>query len=528
MAKAQATNEAAARSKTPDNEASFPIRCAAIDIGSNAMRFLAAEVSESRKVKSLYSKRVPVRLGHEVFLSGRLSQKAMDDGILALTEFRSAMEERQITLYRAVATSAVRESKNGNLFVERAQKEAGIALEAITGSEEARLVHLAVKHRMNLGGDRWILADLGGGSVEVSLVDDSGILWSESHTMGSVRLLEELSGHAEEPGRFLRLLEEYTATLRIPSTLSGAPIAGYAATGGNIESLASLAGCTPGPRGVEILPLDGLRTLIDRLARLSYRQRVDELRLREDRADVILPAAMVYERLGIMVGVREIHVPRVGIKDGLLLDLADRILPPPGLADHLEHQAQQSALSLGRRYFFDEEHGKHVAKLSLSIFDQARSLHKLNGADRRILMVAAMIHDIGSFISRKSHHKHTHYLVSNSELLGFSPREIQLVANVARYHRKGPPRTEHVPFNRLTKSERERSLKLASILRLADALDREHLQNVTGVEATLRSGTFFLRLEGEADYLLEGWALRKKADLFEKTFQVKVRLSNGG
>jgi len=526
MAKAQTPKREAAPAPRREPEASFPLRCASIDVGSNAIRFLAAEITESRELLPLDTRRVPVRLGHEVFLSGKLSQKAMDGGIVALIEFRESMESLEVSRYRAVATSAVRESKNGSLFVERARGEAGIELEAITGSEEARLVHAAVKRRMVLGRERWILADLGGGSVEVSLVDDSGILWSESHTMGSVRLLEELSDRAQEPGRFLRLLEEYTATLRVPSSANALPVEGYVATGGNIDSLASLVGSTPGARGVEVVPMEGLRALIGRLARLSYHERVTLLGLREDRADVILPAAMVYERLGLMIGASEIHVPRVGIKEGLLYDLADRISPPADHPDHLEHQAFQSALNLGRRYLFDEAHGRHVAKLALSIFDQTRSLHRLNGADRRILMAAAMLHDIGSFISRKSHHKHTQYLLFHSEILGFSPREIELLANVARYHRKGPPSAEHVFFGRLAKADRDRTLKLASILRLADAMDREHMQKISEVAVSLSRGTFTLALQGAADPFLEEWAVRKKADLFERTFRAKVRLAS--
>jgi len=523
MSKAAEKNGSKNGDPALENEAPAPFRCAAVDVGSNAMRLLAAEFEGPASFFVLESHRIPVRLGHEVFLTGRLSLKIMERALGGLASFRAKLDELDIPHCRAVATSAVRESRNGEEFLERAEREAGIALEPITGSEEARLVHLAVKNRMSLGQGQWIMADLGGGSVEVSLADDAGILWTESHTMGSVRLLEVLAGQEEEPGGFLRLLEEYTATLRIPSTEGDGPIAGYIATGGNIETIADLAGIKSGG-SVARVPLSGLRSLIERLAQLPFRERVETLGLREDRADVILPAAMVYLRLGAMVGASEIHVPGVGVKEGVLLDLGGRLAPRPGEDDPRIRQTLQSSLALGRRYRFDEDHGIYVKDLALSLFDQMTSLHGLGTDDRRILLAAAMLHDVGSFISRQGHHKHSQYILSHSELPGFSTREIAMTAIVARYHRKGPPRGEHHAFTALAKPERDRVLKLSSILRLADAMDKEHLQRIRGVRVKIKKHSIVLVLSGEGDILLESWAIKRKADLFRKVFDREVQI----
>ncbi len=294
----------------------FPLRVACVDMGSNAIRFLAAEFTSESEYVALDSERAPVRLGHGVYLSGRLEASAMDGAVEALTGFRRKMDELGIVHYRAVATSAVRESSNQDEFIARIFDESGLRLEAIGGSEEARLVHLAVARRMPLGNRTWLLVDLGGGSVEVSLVDQNGTYWSESHTMGSVRLLEELTEAGADPGRFRRLLAEYISVLKVPSMPEGNTLAGYVATGGNIETLAKLGGFAD-EMSVSHLPVDTLRAIIEQLARLSYRERVDELGLREDRADVILPAAMVYERLADLAGADEIQVPHVGIKEGV-------------------------------------------------------------------------------------------------------------------------------------------------------------------------------------------------------------------
>jgi len=195
----------------------FPFRVGCVDAGSNAIRFLAAEFTEPTEFEPLAYERVPVRLGHQVFHTGRLAPQAMEGAAIAFASFRDQMKELELDAFRAVATSAIREAENGQELVDRLKDETGIELEMISGSEEARLVHLAVASRVDLTGGQWILTDLGGGSVEVSLVDDMGMLWSESHTMGSVRILEELSETEADPSGFQRLLSDYVSTLRIPS-----------------------------------------------------------------------------------------------------------------------------------------------------------------------------------------------------------------------------------------------------------------------------------------------------------------------
>lgn len=303
--------------------AGFPLRVAAVDVGSNALRFMAAEFDTPATFRVLDLIRTPIRLGHDVFLTGRLEPAAMAAAVAALRSYRGRMAAIGVARHRAVATSAVRDGENGAAFVQRVREEAGLDLEIITGAEEARLVHQAVRHRVDLTGGRWLLGDLGGGSLEVSLVDHDEIHWSESHGMGSVRLLEELSMADDEPDRFSRRLREYAATLRIPASGRSGRVAGLIATGGNIEALTRIGREDAAGELVSILSLARLRELIDALARRSFRQRVDELGLREDRADVILPAALVYDRLCELAGVDRVHVPNVGLRDGIILDLVD-------------------------------------------------------------------------------------------------------------------------------------------------------------------------------------------------------------
>lgn len=518
-----------ARTPPPEADADpapmgFPLRVAAIDVGSNAIRFVAAEFDAPRRYRELIYERVPVRLGHAAFLTGEMTGGAMDRAVEAFGRFRVLIDDLGPARVRAVATSAVRESRNGPAFVERIYAETGITLGLISGSEEARLVWNAVRGRIDFGTSKWMLVDLGGGSVEVSLVDGAGIMWSESHTMGSVRLLEELASADDPPGHFSKLLAEYAATLRIPAAARHWTPVEMIATGGNIEALARLAGRDPtGTQTLEITRAE-LRSAIERLSRLTYAQRVGQLGLREDRADVILPAAVVYERVAELAGAERILVPCTGVKEGVLFDLVDELTSDAGLGRQ-ERIVHEGALTLGRRYLFDEAHARHVSDLSVALFDQLGGLHGLDPADRRILIAGAVLHDIGQHVSYRKHHKHSLYLIVHSEIPGISPSELPLVALVARYHRRADPQEDHYLYADLSQRERERVRRLSAILRVADSLDREHLQRVRSVDARLDRDALELRLTGEGPLLLEQWALKKKGSLFERVFGIEPSVS---
>ena len=503
-------------------------RVAAIDVGSNAIRYIVAEVSASGAYVVLEAERLAVRLGRDVFTrQRRLTPETMDAGVSALTQIRRRIDDLGTAHYRAVATSAVRESRNGGEFVERIRRESGIHLETISGSEEARLVWIAVNERFDFGTRHWLLMDLGGGSVEVSVVGREGIVWSESHTLGSVRLLQALEedGLTEnEQPQFYELLERYAHVLKVPRAVAEWEPVGTIATGGNIESLASLAnGGSPSGEVCRLQRTD-LRDVIGRLAGLRFAERVRRLDLREDRADVILPAAVVYERIAEVIGAEEIIVPGVGVREGLVLDLADE------LDDRRAHRSRQTekvraaALTLGRRYQFDEAHGEQVARLSLELFDQLGVLHELGSRDRKVLLAAALLHDIGQFISYRGHHKHSMYLIENSELPELSPAELCLVALLARYHRRAEPRETHPGYSELGMADRDRVRRLAAILRVADALDREHVSRVETIRARIEDDGVTLELRTRGRLTLEAWALRKKGKLFDSAFGYSLRI----
>ena len=508
---------------------SFPIKVAAIDIGSNAIRNVVAEFSGPGTFTELASDRYAVRLGRDVFTrSRRLSPQTIAAGTAALTQIRRRLDDLGVGHYRAVATSAVRESRNGGEFVEAVRRESGIHVETISGTEEARLVWLAVRSRLPLGDAHWFLMDLGGGSVEVSIVNGERILWSESHTLGSVRLLQsfEEDGGVAEGASYRRVLERYVHMLRVPRAVAEWRPVGAVATGGNIDALAGLADAPRNGSGVAVLPLELLRDVLDHLAEHTVRERIEALGLRDDRADVIVPAAIVYERVAELAGASEILVPGVGVKEGVLLDMAERIHDESGHADRRSRTVMQAAVALGRRFRFDEEHARQVATLSLALFDQLRTLHGLGAHERLLLLVGALLHDIGQYVSYRGHHKHSLYLISRSELPDLSPTEMLEAALIARYHRRAQPKESHEDFMALSQEGKNRVRHLAALLRVADALDREHVARVSRIHCVVQEDEIVLQVETRGDLTLEEWALRKKGRMFEDVYGRAIRLEN--
>lgn len=504
----------------------FPIRVASIDIGTNAIRFFACEFISKNRYRVLEAERVAVRLGHHSFQSGRLDEKLQALALQALRGFKRSMRRLDILCYKAVATSAVRESVNGLSFVKRAKKNAGIDIEIISGSEEARLVYVAVKRAIPLAGHRWLIVNLGGGSVEVCFADHSNIIWNQTHTLGSVRLYEQLTNEGKEPYHFKQLILDYISTMKLPLKERMRREMGFIATGGNIEELAKMAGTPADEAGTRILPVSGLRSVIGLLSRYSYKERIKKLSLRKDRADVILPAALVYEKFASMSKARKIIVPYVGTREGIVFDIIDRLISRKVYSMTREKQIRSFAVQIGRKYQYDEMHAFHVADLALSLFDQMKDIVNTDANDRNILLASAILHDVGTFISYKGHHKHSLYLIQQSEIPGLNEREIMMVANIARYHRKSDPSITHEYFACLTLVEQKRVRRLAALLRIADALDRDHRQNIRQVLVSIERSNLLLSLETKGNTCIEEWAIKNKGKLFKRVFGYEAIIRN--
>jgi exopolyphosphatase / guanosine-5'-triphosphate,3'-diphosphate pyrophosphatase len=336
--------------------------------------------------------------------------------------------------------------------------------------------------------------------------------------MGSVRLLQILNQRRLSGARFNQFVNRYVdvSNRRLKKELGGQKIEMCVGTGGSIESIGAIRRQLFNKRSSTKMSSTELATVARQLQSLSIEERVRKFRLRPDRADVISPAAVVLQKVLRQAGVREILIPGVGVKDGLLAEIVWEILYRGKHLDH--HQVIHSAFQLGRKYSFDEKHGVAVARIALQIFDQSRLIHGLNGESRVLLEAAALLHDIGHFVGVSNHHKHTYYLIQAGPIIGLSPVQTEMVANIARYHRKSIPRLEHEPFRILSPKQRKQVSTLAAILRVADAIDCQHADCVQTVNLTFKGHEVIFRMRGKGDLLMAKWALAKRSDLFEEMF----------
>lgn len=497
---------------------------AAIDVGSNAMRCVVASIDAERRVEILENLREPVRLGQDVFTRGVIAEGTMNRAADAFRRFAEAIRTRGAIWTKALATSATREALNKEIFIDRILQSSGIELATIGSEEEARLIHLAVMQRINLKNKLALLVDIGGGSTEITIASGESVLSTESYKMGSVRLLQLLEESRHDAEEFTTLVEEYVDATRrrIIREIGDRTIDLCIGTGGNLETLGDLRRQVLGKERDTVLALAELESLLDTLRSLSFEERIARVGLRPDRADVIVPAAIIIRRIMRQAGTEMLQIPRVGLKDGILADMIQELYGEKRGMDR--EQVLASAMALGRKYAFDEQHGLAVARFALELFDQTKPLHNLALEHRVMLEVAAVLHDIGTFVNVTGHHKHTQYLLLASPLVGLSREQMAIVGNVARYHRKSFPKPQHDAYRVLSGRDRVVVSKLAALLRLADAMDNEHATKVESFTVDLAPSELTLHLKGKEDLLLEKWALMQKAPMFEEVYSVRVRI----
>lgn len=512
---------------------------AAIDVGSNGIRMLVGRIEVGRSdaaqlssnlphdngnITTLESIRLPVRLGQDAFTVGRFSEQTMEMAVDAFRRFRTVAHQYEVSRARAVATSAMREAVNSRELMDRIAEETGFHIDVISGEEEARLIHLAVSSAVDLHGKTALLIDIGGGSIEVLLSNSENIISVESFDLGTVRLLRKLD---DAEGRSLplqRLLHEYAASARryIGQEIGKDRVNICLGTGGNIEEMGRLRRRLLKRQRLDRISLDDLDTLIDRLGQMSVEERVEKLGLNPDRADVILPAAIVLQMIAKEARVKTVRIPGVGLKDGILLDQIPLALEPRRLH---RLQIMTSAERMGRKYGYDAEHAMVTSRMAADLFEQSRSLHHLPESDCLLLEVAAMLHDIGHYINTVDHDRHGYYLLMHHPLFGLTALEREVVANVVCYHRKQAPSSDDKNFESLSSNDRDTVVKLCALLRLADALDLSHLGRILSINLErVEDNTWQLQMLSAGEAMLEKWALVKRKSLFEEVFNVCLEI----
>ncbi len=490
----------------------------AIDAGSNAIRMVVAELSPTGVLR-IEAERVPVRLGHDVFTRGDLDTETIEQAIAAFVHFREVFDRHGVTTYRAVATSAVRSAENSELLCHRLHHEAGIQLDVIDGDEEARLVRKAVVQAFGETVPPRCVLDLGGGSLEVNLRDGTGAatVWRGfSLPIGTVRLVETFGLHGAIGDAEAGMVRRYTATVAQSVLPPRGDLGVAACCGGNAEALARMLGDgeTVGPH--PCFELAALERALPDIIGADIEGRMQKFGVRRDRAEVLGVAALLVATVGRQLGIHRFIAPGVGIREAVLLELAEAAAEEKARSEGAQDKALLTAArTFANRVDHDTTHGEQVRRLVRSLFAQLRDVHQLPDDLGVLLEVAALLHDVGEVVHTRGHHKHSEYMIRWGRIPGLDGEAREMVALMVRCHRKAVSDVrKFIAEADLPKDRRSQVRKLTALLRLADGLDSGHRQRIENLVVSRAGQSIVLDLVTRDGPTIDDATLLRKADMF--------------
>jgi exopolyphosphatase/guanosine-5'-triphosphate,3'-diphosphate pyrophosphatase len=514
--------------------ADLACRLAAIDIGSNSVRLLVAEALRGGVYRILDEEREPTRLGRSVSARGQLDDESMELTIAALRTFKQIAAGYQVMSLRTIATCAVREARNGPEFCRRVREQVGLEVEVISGDREARLAFSSVQNAFDLTGKNAIVADIGGGSTEVVFATGNLIESIFSTPLGAVRLTEQFGlGEGATPEAFqsgiARMEEEISLCLKKRTSRPLFAPHFLVGCGGTFTTLAELMMASKKEVDVPVAAYKvshaEVRHLLDRLLKMPLRARRSMAGMTPDRADIILAGLSIVDALMKRFRVNTLIIHTRGVRDGLVREMIDdavgMTVDDPAHRDAaIERLAAACSGELG--------HGRTVALLAGRIFDQLAAPLDLMAGDKQLLECAARLQDVGYVINYDQHHKHSYHLIRNSRLPGIRAHDLELIANVARYHRGAHPKRKHENLARLSPEDQRRVQQMAAILRLAGGLDRSRSQQVRDVRVRLENNQVLVDVVADQEPLVDIWGAERRTDLFEKVFGQPITIQWAG
>ncbi len=506
-------------------------------MGSNSFHLVVVRGFGSSHFEVLLKEKVMMRLGDEVAATKRLSTASRERILEVVGTMAALARGVGATELVALATAAFRDARNAGQIVDALEEIHGIKVSVISGRREAELIWGAVSRAVDFGGHLAVSADLGGGSMEVSIGSQDSLLDSESHPVGVGRLKARFPNQKDPSGLDLRSLRTFLGSelndrlKRLRNDYSPDSLVLSSGSFLNIARMAMIRAEGSNWLDASInqvsIPLDALSAVTGDLLRLDSRARAKFPGIDDKRLDLLPAAAAVLELLITQLRPSQVLASEWALREGIILrELAQR--SPVEFSGDERSVKEASIVGLASRYGWNEGHARQVASLALAVFDQTRPLHHMGATEREMLFLASLVHDIGEYISVEGHDRHGAYLLENSRLPGFDPEERNQLVSVVRYHRRGTPKADYLPFAALSKEGAAKATKLAAILRLADALDRSHTRLVEGIEVRIQRTQVLIFVNAHDNVELEEYGLRRKRQLFEEVFGRSVHLIQDG
>jgi exopolyphosphatase/guanosine-5'-triphosphate,3'-diphosphate pyrophosphatase len=505
------------------------MRIAAIDIGTNSIHMIVVQVRPDLSFEVIDREKDMVRLGAGGLDGRSLTPTAISAALQTMSKFRRIAESHKVDEIVACATSATREADNGVEFIAEVDRQTGIRIRVISGTEEARLIHLAAGYGVDIGGTTAVVVDIGGGSVEITLGNANTLTLGKSFKVGVIRLTERFVksdplSSGDERRLVKHLNKEMGAHL---DQIVGKGFDRVIGTSGTILSLGLMASTEDGdpPEDVRNLRVSSknLHRLRKHLVESDLEERLATPAMDPRRADLSVAGSVLFDTIIRRLGADQFTLCDLALREGIVLDYVRRNSARIRKVERYPDVRRRSIVELGERCGYLSEHAQQVARLALSIFDQTRSVHGLSDREREWLEFGAMLHDVGEHISYERHHRHSYYLIKNGDLRGFDPQEIEVIALIARYHRQATPKKSHDGYGDLKGPLRKTVKTLSAMVRLAEGLDRSHAQALAGIDLYPRGDDYLARLRATGDAELELWAAHRHVAPIEKILGKPLR-----
>lgn len=506
------------------------MRLAAIDIGTNSVHMIVVRVRPDFSFEVVDREKEMVRLGAGGLDGKKLTKEATAAALQALKKFARLAQSHQVDEILAVATSATREAENGGAFLRAIERRTGIRARIITGTEEARLIHLAAVYGVETPKPA-VVIDIGGGSVEITLGGKTDVEFARSFKIGVIRLTERFVDSDPISSRDERKMTKFIRE-QVDRYIEHIVEQGFdrvIGTSGTILSLGTVAtaverGSVPGEVRNLRVPVKALRKLRKTVVEMDLEERMHLPGLDPRRADLMVAGAILLDTLLKELGAEEVTLCDLALREGVLLDYIHQHRKHITRVDRYPDVRRRSVIELAERCAWEADHSRQVAAIALTLFDYTKRIHNLGDKEREWLEYAGFLHDIGNHISYEKHHRHSYYLIKHGDLRGFDPDEIHVIALLTRYHRRATPKPGHIGFDDLGRELRRSVTILSAFLRLAETLDRSRHGVIRGIEVRERLGLINIRVQAVGDAELEVWAAHKQASALEEALDRKVRI----